>query len=165
MGAPAKDSTITLVHQLLVLDANLVANLIAPNKAGICRWLVDDLLAGLKMNVLAPLQLYDAVDVGAPGWSFIQPITTSHISGHYFEKEGEPPHIHIDIYSCKHVNYQVALGVIHNHLNLADWAATHLIRDARSFARQYIELAGHGATIRFESALSACQSNAAGTRR
>jgi len=81
----------TLVHQMMMLDADLtkpVANAAGPR---LVRRLVDRLLAELGMTELGNLQFFEAVDLSAPGWSFIQPITTSHISGHYFAMPDEPP--------------------------------------------------------------------------
>lgn len=46
------------------------------------RRFIDEVLSALGMTPLGELGIYPAVDQSAPGWSFIQPITTSHVSAH-----------------------------------------------------------------------------------
>lgn len=48
----------------------------------IMRRFIDEVLSALGMTPLGELGIYPAVDQSAPGWSFIQPITTSHVSAH-----------------------------------------------------------------------------------
>jgi hypothetical protein len=115
--------------------------------------LVDDLLKSLGMEKLGPLQIYWATDQRAPGWSFIQPITTSHISGHYFEKPGKSPHIHIDIYSCDKVNYRKVLDVLHRHLQFSEWSANFITRDTKHMQRAVQHLSGNGKNVTVEHTL------------
>ncbi len=132
---------------MVVLDANLQRLLDPACKAEMTGALIDDLLVTLKMEPLGQLEIYDAVDLRAPGWSFVQAITTSHISGHYFEKPGRLPHIHLDIYTCKPLQFEHVLQVVHRHLNLADWVGTFICRDMDLGQRRTWELQGYGGRL------------------
>lgn len=142
-----KHADILLVHQMMLLDANLadpVLNGVARQKV---EGLVQVLLSDLCMEKLGDLQFYEATDLRAPGWSFVQPITTSHLSGHYFEIPGETPHIHIDVYSCKPFNYDMALAAVHSEFSLGTWAGTLVIRDLDLTTRTMTALSGDGDRI------------------
>jgi hypothetical protein len=107
------------------------------------------------MEELGKLQIYPATDQRAPGWSFIQPITTSHISGHYFEKPGRQPHIRMDFYSCCTVNWRKVIEVTHKHLDFADWRGTFIDRQLEISAdRHTLEVAGTGNRITYEATLT-----------
>lgn len=95
------------------------------------------------MEKLGPLEIYDAVDPTYPGWSFIQPITTSHISGHYFEEKNQPSHIRMDVYSCKEFDHTMALNLISEHLLLSKWAATVIFREIDLDKRKVLNFEGH----------------------
>ena len=101
------NSSHALAHKIFILDAELQKPLASENRRKIVENLVKDLLSTLDMKELGPLSFYDATDLDFPGWSFVQPITTSHITGHYFfeEKTGKAD-IHIDIYSCKEFEWE-----------------------------------------------------------
>ena len=145
-----------LLHEILVLDAHLKHPLEATNPKPLVRELVDTLLTTLRMEELGELQIYPATDLRAPGWSFIQPITTSHISGHYFEKPGRQPNIHMDIYSCCSVNWMKSIDIINEYLHLADWRATFIDRQIELNApRNMLEIAGEGGRIFSEATLQA----------
>lgn len=138
-----------LVHEMLVLDAWLVRPLDEKRYRQISRDLVDDLLAALRMEALGELAIFGAVDEKEPGWSFIQPITTSHFSAHYFSNPGGRPHIRIDAYSCARVDCAALIAVCHEHLELDDWHACFIERHLdRPQERRVLELSGSGATIR-----------------
>jgi len=154
-GAMNSDSPLVLEHQMAVIDANLVTLLDESRKREITERLLDEIIEKLNMERLGPLGFYDAADLRAPGWSFVQPITTSHISGHYFEKPGEYPHIHLDIYTCKALDFRAVLDTLHEHLQLADWAGTFIHRDMDLSTRRSIEFIGHGNAILNEAALVA----------
>lgn len=123
------NSSFSLLHQIFVLDAHLETSLDCSRQNAITRAFIDDFLAVLGLEPLGPLGIYPAVDDRAPGWSFIQPITTSHISAHYFEKPGKSPHIRIDAYSCDEVDWRKLVGVCHRHFKLADWRGTFIDRE------------------------------------
>src|SRR3989339_236945 len=145
-----------LLHEILVLDAHLKHPLEATNPKPLVRELVDTLLTTLRMEERGELQISPATDLRAPGWSFIQPITTSHISGHYFEKPGRRPNIHMDIYSCCSVNWMKSIEIIHEYLNLADWRATFIDRQIEpDIPRHMLEIAGEGSRIFSEATLQA----------
>ena len=118
----------SLQHELFVVDASLRVPLNEGEKEAIANSLVKALLAGLGMKKLGPLQIYPATDLRAPGWTFLQPITTSHNRGHYFVWPMGDPNIHIDIYSCASVNWRRAMSVLSRTLPLANWKATFVRR-------------------------------------
>ena len=141
-------------HLFVALDAHLVAELNARQKDAITHGLINAMLETLDMKILGPLQIFDAIDLTAPGWSFIQPITTSHISGHYFQIPGERPHIHIDIYTVKPFEFQGVVNIIHKHLNLSDWVGTFVLRDMGLHTRRHMEMVGEGDKIHHQFVLS-----------
>jgi hypothetical protein len=120
------DSHFTLQHEILILDAYLKEPL--KDRESLIKRYLDKLLTTLRMEELGPLKIYDASDPRAPGWSFLQPITTSHVSGHYFLKPGKHPHIRTDIYSCASVNWRKAIEVTHEFMRLREWRATFIDR-------------------------------------
>lgn len=145
-----------LLHEIFILDAHLKNALDSTDPAPLVRQLVDALLTTLRMEELGKLQIYPATDQRAPGWSFIQPITTSHISGHYFEKPERRPNIHMDIYSCCSVNWMKSIDIINEYLHLADWRATFIDRQIEPGApRHMLEIAGEGGRIFSEATLQA----------
>jgi hypothetical protein len=123
------NSSFALMHQIFVLDAHLQEPLDTDAHLPITQNFIAEFLSVLGLEPLGPLGIYPAVDDRAPGWSFIQPITTSHISAHYFEKPGNSPHIRIDAYSCDEVNWRDLVQVCHRHFNLADWRGTFIDRE------------------------------------
>ena len=145
-----------LVHEILVLDAYLAKPLDQGRYVAITRDFVSDLLNALGMETLGELGIYPAVDLREPGWSFIQPITTSHISAHYFENPGRRPHIRIDAYSCATIDRNVLIRVCHEHFELADWCACFIDRQLeRPDQRSVVELAGLGACVNSEVVMAA----------
>ncbi len=145
--ATAEQAPLELQHHMVVLDANLRQLLDPRRKLSLTGALVADLLETLQMEPLGRLEIYDAVDQRAPGWSFVQAITTSHISGHYFEKPGLHPHVHLDIYSCKPLEFMQVLEVVDRHLKLADWVGTFIHRDMDLGQRRVWEMQGYGARL------------------
>lgn len=144
-----------LLHQILVLDAFLEERLDNDRYLSITRCFIDELLAVLNMQALGELGIFPAVDLRAPGWSFIQPITTSHVSAHYFEKPGRKPHIRLDAYSCESIDPERLLHVCHRHFNLSNWHATFIERNIDTDdERKVIDLIGVGAHVESESVLS-----------
>lgn len=140
-----------LEHQILVLDACLRAPLDQDRSDTITRRFVDDLLKTLGMDPLGDLGVYAAVDDRAPGWSFIQPITTSHVGAHYFEKPGLHPHLRLDAYSCESVDPVGLIRVCHRHFVLGSWRATFIDREIDARRRRcVIELGGNGPDVTIE---------------
>lgn len=153
---PAVTETFELEHQIFVLDAGLRNRLDFRRHREITRCFVDDLLGVLGMEPLGELGIYPAADQRAPGWSFIQPITTSHVSAHYFEKPGPAPHIRLDAYSCESVNWRRLIEVCDRHFELSAWRATFIDRQIEwENERAVVEVAGTGTEVTAECSLTA----------
>ncbi len=162
----SEQSALHLVHEILVLDAFLAAPLDCRRYRSITRDLVSDLLAELGMVPLGQLGIYPAVDLREPGWSFIQPITTSHVSAHYFENPGDRPHIRIDAYSCASIDWARLISVCHEHLQFEDWFACFIDRQLdKPDRRRVLELAGRGKTVAARNPLGTRASEINGASR
>jgi len=158
-----KQEPLYLVHHILVLDAFLTEPLDYRQHVDITRHFIAEVLSVLDMQPLGELGIYPAVDHRAPGWSFIQPITTSHISAHYFEKPGRMPHIRLDAYSCDSINWDQLINVCHKHFQLSDWHATFIDRRIDHKAeRRVVDLTGVGTRVISECLLSASSSAKSG---
>lgn len=140
-------SHFTLEHEIFIMDAYLKNPLDPSKMESWTRNFIDALLSALRMEELGPLQIFPATDLRAPGWSFIQPITTSHIAGHYFEKPGKHPHIRIDMYSCESVNWRKLVDVLHEHLDMGLWRATFIDRQIDEKKRATMHISGEGNTV------------------
>ncbi|MDD5026111.1 MAG: S-adenosylmethionine decarboxylase [Candidatus Peribacteraceae bacterium] len=150
------DPGLELTHEHFILDAYLERPLDASRYELITHTLVNHLLAALGMKMLGPLSIYPASDLRAPGWSFIQPITTSHISGHYFEKPGKHPHVRIDAYSCNSVDWRKIIRIVHQELALGAWRGTFINRAIdETDPRSMLQLAGTGDRVTEESTVVA----------
>ena len=162
-GETAAQEALHLVHEILVLDAFLEERLDQRQRDSITRRFMDELLDVLDMQPLGELGIYPAVDQRAPGWSFIQPITTSHVSAHYFEKPGRNPHIRLDAYSCDSIDRDRLIRVCHEHFTLSDWHATFIVRQLdEPCQRKVVDLTGIGPRVTSESVLSAHRADRAG---
>jgi len=147
-------SPFQLHHEIFILDAYLKKPLNPTGRKRHAQGFIKETLDILRMETLGPLQFHDAVDTRAPGWSFIQAITTSHISAHYFEKPGKHPHIRIDFYSCQSVDWQKVIEMSHKHFVLADWHATFIERKIGEDAgRRILDIQGNGNQVRTKKAL------------
>ena len=84
---------------------------------------VNELMKVTNMKPLGSLNWSDAVDLDFPGQSFVQMITTSHCSLHFFrdEETGENNEIYFDLYSCKDFNYETVVNLIDKHFGIAEW--------------------------------------------
>lgn len=129
-----------LVHKHFIVDAELVKPLDFSKRKQITKNLIDNLIEELKMVPLGKLEIYDATDPNYPGWSFIQPITTSHISAHYFEEENIASHIHLDIYSCKNFSWKTLIKILEKHLKMDKWFAYFINRDFSMKSREVLTL-------------------------
>ena len=162
-GEIVEQEALHLVHEILVLDAFLEERLDQRQCDSITKCFIDELLDVLDMQPLGELGIYPAVDQRAPGWSFIQPITTSHVSAHYFEKPGRSPHIRLDAYSCDSIDRKQFIRVCHEHFILSDWHATFIVRQIDDpCQRKVVDLAGIGPRVTSESILSPNQADRAG---
>lgn len=142
-----------LEHEIFILDAYLNQPLDQSKMDSWTRHFVDALLSTLRMEELGPLQIFPATDLRAPGWSFLQPITTSHIAGHYFEKPGKHPQIRMDMYSCESLNWKNLVGILHDHLNMGVWRATFIDRQIDEEQRTAIDISGEGNAVTGETRL------------
>ncbi len=136
-----------LEHEIFVLDAFLRNPLDPASRRNGAATFIRELLQTLAMSPLGAMQFHDAEDERAPGWSFLQAITTSHVSCHYFEKPGRLPHIRIDIYSCKSVDWRNVVAMSNRHFALDDWHATFIHRTIDEPGRRVLDIIGHGADV------------------
>ena len=63
----------------------------------------------------------DAEDLDFPGQSFVQMITTSHCSLHFFDHEGEDNEIYFDLYSCKAFDTDKVVQLLDEKFGLRNW--------------------------------------------
>jgi len=133
-----------LIHKIFILDAFLNKPFDEVNRNEKINKMIDQILGELKMEKLSPLVIDEATDSTAPGWTFIQPITTSHISAHYFFEEKEKSHIHFDLYSCKEFQWKTVLKIVNDYFDLGEWAATLIDRDQLN--RSISDFKGFGPT-------------------
>lgn len=147
MNPSMPSSHFSLEHEIFILDAYLKQALDQSQMETWTRKFVDALLATMRMEELGPLQIYPATDLRAPGWSFIQPITTSHMSGHYFEKPGKHPHIRMDFYSCASINWRKLIRVCDEFLHMGIWRATFIDRQIDERERAATHVSGEGNSV------------------
>jgi S-adenosylmethionine/arginine decarboxylase-like enzyme len=82
---------------------------------------VNELLVAINMKPLGEMNWADAEDLDFPGQSFVQMITTSHCSLHFFDhKEGENE-IYFDLYSCREFDMNKVVELLDEKFNLQDW--------------------------------------------
>lgn len=80
--------------------------------------LVDKLMKETGMKPLGPLLWSGAEDLDFPGQSFVQMITTSHISMHFFSETNE---IYFDLYSCKSFDEKKVTKILDEEFGLKTW--------------------------------------------
>jgi len=79
---------------------------------------VHDLMRITDMKPLGPLNWSDAVDLDFPGQSFVQMITTSHCSLHFFADTNE---IYFDLYSCKQYDHERVVGLLDKYFGIKEF--------------------------------------------
>jgi len=79
---------------------------------------VNKLMRITDMKPLGPLNWSDAVDLDFPGQSFVQMITTSHCSLHFFADTNE---IYFDLYSCKEYDHNAIVGLLNEVFGLKEY--------------------------------------------
>ncbi len=85
---------------------------------------VNELMKITNMKPLGPLNWADAVDLDFPGQSFVQMITTSHCSLHFFRDEhggGADSEVYFDLYSCKEFNPDGIVALIDKYFGVIEW--------------------------------------------
>lgn len=79
---------------------------------------VRKLMEVARMKPLGPLLWSGAADPRYPGQSFVQMITTSHCSVHFFSGTGE---IYFDLYSCKKFEPERVIELLRGHFGIQSW--------------------------------------------
>ena len=79
---------------------------------------MDEILRESGMKPLGAINWADAVDLDFPGQSFVQMITTSHCSLHYFSDRDE---IYFDLYSCKSFEPERVVAILRKKLGMTQW--------------------------------------------
>jgi len=79
---------------------------------------IDRLLNEIGMKPLGPLNWADAEDLDFPGQSFVQMITTSHCSLHFFSETNE---IYFDLYSCKEFSHEHVVDMLNEKFGITEW--------------------------------------------
>jgi S-adenosylmethionine/arginine decarboxylase-like enzyme len=82
---------------------------------------VNMLLKEINMKPLGGINWADAEDLEFPGQSFVQMITTSHCSLHFFENKEEGNEIYFDLYSCKSFDTNRVIQLLDEKFGLRDW--------------------------------------------
>lgn len=82
---------------------------------------VEKLLKAIDMKPLGPLNWADAEDLDFPGQSFVQMITTSHCSLHFFTHSDGTNEIYFDLYSCKEFDSDMVVGLLDQKFGLKEW--------------------------------------------
>jgi hypothetical protein len=82
---------------------------------------VDMLLKEIGMKPLGDINWADAEDLDFPGQSFVQMITTSHCSLHFFDHSREDNEIYFDLYSCRSFDTDKVIGLLDEKFGLRNW--------------------------------------------
>ncbi len=82
---------------------------------------VDMLLKEIDMKPLGEINWADAEDLDFPGQSFVQMITTSHCSLHFFDHKGEDNEIYFDLYSCRSFDTEKVISLLDEKFGLRNW--------------------------------------------
>lgn len=82
---------------------------------------VDMLLKEINMKPLGELNWADAEDLDFPGQSFVQMITTSHCSLHFFDHKDGENELYFDLYSCKSFDTSKVIAMLDEKFGLQEW--------------------------------------------
>lgn len=82
---------------------------------------VDMLLEKINMKPLGELNWADAEDLEFPGQSFVQMITTSHCSLHFFDHKDGDNEVYFDLYSCKSFDADKVVQMLDEKFGLQEW--------------------------------------------
>jgi len=107
----------SLRHLHLAINARINPNFKELSR-GEAECFIKELLDITDMKPLGSLNWSDAVDLDFPGQSFVQMITTSHSSLHYFADTNE---IYFDLYSCKEYIPDKVVKLLDEHFGLREW--------------------------------------------
>jgi S-adenosylmethionine/arginine decarboxylase-like enzyme len=106
-----------LQHVHLTVNAKVEPHFKELPKADAQRF-VDKLMEGINMTPLGPMQWAEAEDLEFPGQSFVQMITTSHCSLHFFSETSE---IYFDLYSCTVFDEEKVVKLLDDTFRLSEW--------------------------------------------
>ena len=109
-----------LTHMHLTVNARVDQNFLELPKEK-AQQFVNDLMKVTNMKPLGSLNWSDAVDLDFPGQSFVQMITTSHCSLHFFANTDGTNEIYFDLYSCKEYDTQKVVGLLDEFFVLKEW--------------------------------------------
>lgn len=82
---------------------------------------INNLLAEINMKTLGDINWADAEDLDFPGQSFVQMITTSHCSMHFFDHKDGENEIYFDLYSCKKFDHKKVLKLLDQKFGLVEY--------------------------------------------
>ncbi len=101
----------------------------AVRSADAIRAFSEDLVASIGMVAYGePVLAHFATHLPeAAGYSLVQLIETSAVTGHFCDKSGDA---YLDVFSCKDFDPEVAVGVIERHLRPKAVRKVELVRDA-----------------------------------
>jgi S-adenosylmethionine/arginine decarboxylase-like enzyme len=86
---------------------------------------VEDLLREIDMKPLGGMSWAEASDLDFPGQSFVQMISTSHVSLHYYS---DTDTIYFDLYSCKPFDDKKVVALLDKAFSLRDWHGIKYVR-------------------------------------
>jgi hypothetical protein len=133
------------LHKIFILDAVLEGLLDESDPRGFCEGYFEEIMEATHMKPLSQMSVCPTMDPRAPGFSGVQPLTTSHTSFHYFwepEAKDPRPNVHLDLYSCSPFSYEDVVRVAHKHFRLAEWTGTFIDRDLDPRKRLTLQLRG-----------------------
>ncbi len=82
---------------------------------------VKNLLSEIGMKALGAINWADAEDLEFPGQSFVQMITTSHCSLHFFDHRNGENEIYFDLYSCKEFDHEKVISMLDSKFGLLEY--------------------------------------------
>ncbi len=106
---------------------------------------VNELMKTIKMKPLGPLNWATASDLDFPGQSFVQMITTSHCSIHFFQDaqgNGENNELYFDLYSCRCYDVNKVVGLIDKYFGIKEWHG--IVYDRRQGFAPNVQITGSG---------------------
>ncbi|MBD3210688.1 hypothetical protein GF318_04880 [Candidatus Micrarchaeota archaeon] len=106
-----------LDHIHLTVNAEISSGFKRLDREG-ARKFLDSVLREIGMKPLGPMSWAEAEDLDFPGQSFVQMISTSHISLHFFSETNE---IYFDLYSCKSFDSEKVLRLLDETFGLRNW--------------------------------------------
>ncbi len=112
-----------LEHVHMTVNAKIDPNFKVLTKDDAGRF-VGRLLKKINMRPLGPLNWADAEDLDFPGQSFVQMISTSHCSLHFFAHTNGENEIYFDLYSCKVFDPEDVVKLLNEKFGLKEWHGT-----------------------------------------